>query len=125
MIPTTSLKLTKKDVDYFKSVLTPSSVVEDAEDLEHFNRDWMRKYRGQSKLVLKPSSTEQVSKILAYCNKQRYCAHLIFRDDGSVVVKSDDDLCPMIPHAISVHLDLLSCLREATLDLLVRYGNCR
>lgn len=28
----------------------------------------MRKYRGQAKLVLKPGSTEQVSKILKYCN---------------------------------------------------------
>jgi FAD/FMN-containing dehydrogenase len=28
----------------------------------------MRKYRGQARLVLKPESTEQVSKILKYCN---------------------------------------------------------
>lgn len=28
----------------------------------------MRKYRGQSQLVLRPNSTEQVSKILKYCN---------------------------------------------------------
>lgn len=107
-------------MDYFKSVLTPSNVIKDEEDLEHFNRDWMRKYRGQSKLVLKPSSTEQVSKILAYCNKQRYYIHLILRNDGSVVVASDNDQCPMVLNAISVYLDLPSCLREATLDLLVK-----
>lgn len=29
----------------------------------------MRKYRGHTKLVLKPESTEQVSKILKYCNE--------------------------------------------------------
>lgn len=29
----------------------------------------MRKYRGQAKLVLRPGTTEQVSKILAYCNE--------------------------------------------------------
>lgn len=31
----------------------------------------MRKYRGQSKLVLRPKTTEQVSKILKYCNEQK------------------------------------------------------
>jgi (R)-2-hydroxyglutarate---pyruvate transhydrogenase len=38
------------------------------DDIEPFNSDWMRKYRGHSKLVLKPGSTEEVSKILKYCN---------------------------------------------------------
>ena len=40
-----------------------------AADLEGFNADWMRKYRGQSRVVVKPSSTVEVSKILAYCNE--------------------------------------------------------
>jgi FAD/FMN-containing dehydrogenase len=39
-----------------------------SEDIEPYNSDWMRKYRGQAKLVLKPGSTEEVSKILKYCN---------------------------------------------------------
>lgn len=39
------------------------------DDLEAFNCDWMRKYKGHTKLVLKPGSTEQVSKILKYCNE--------------------------------------------------------
>ena len=44
-------------------------VTQDAsEDLEAFNADWMRKYRGQTRLVLKPESVEQVSEILKYCN---------------------------------------------------------
>ena len=38
------------------------------DDLEPFNSDWMRKYRGNTKLVVKPGSTEEVSKILKYCN---------------------------------------------------------
>lgn len=33
--------------------------------------DWMRKYRGKAKLVLKPKTTEEVSKILKYCNEQK------------------------------------------------------
>ncbi|KAG0369811.1 hypothetical protein BC939DRAFT_445903 [Gamsiella multidivaricata] len=64
-------KLTDQDIEYFKSILAPSGVSQDEEDLEAFNIDWMQKYRGQSKLVLKPSSTEQVSKILNYCNENR------------------------------------------------------
>lgn len=39
-------------------------------DLESYNVDWMRKYRGESQLVLKPKSVNQVSKILKYCNEQ-------------------------------------------------------
>lgn len=38
-------------------------------DLESFNSDWMRKYKGRSKLVIKPQSTKDVSRILEYCNK--------------------------------------------------------
>ena len=36
--------------------------------MEAFNSDWMRKYRGHTKLVVKPGSTEEVSKVLKYCN---------------------------------------------------------
>lgn len=38
------------------------------DDIEPFNSDWMRKFRGHAQLVLKPSTTEEVSKILKYCN---------------------------------------------------------
>lgn len=37
-------------------------------DLAGLNEDWMGKYHGSSKVALKPKTTEQVSKILAYCN---------------------------------------------------------
>jgi FAD/FMN-containing dehydrogenase len=39
-----------------------------ADELEPFNSDWMRKYRGQSRLVVKPGSTEEVGRVLRYCN---------------------------------------------------------
>lgn len=45
-----------------------SAILESADDIEPFNGDWMRKYRGHTKIVLKPGSTEEVSKILKYCN---------------------------------------------------------
>jgi FAD/FMN-containing dehydrogenase len=40
-------------------------------DIEAFNSDWMRKYRGQTKLVLKPQSAQEVSSVLEYCNKNK------------------------------------------------------
>ncbi|KAG0358270.1 hypothetical protein BG005_002552 [Podila minutissima] len=64
-------KLSEDDITYFRSILAPSSLSQDEEDLQVFNNDWLQKYRGQSKLVLKPSSTEQVSKILKYCNDNK------------------------------------------------------
>jgi (R)-2-hydroxyglutarate---pyruvate transhydrogenase len=69
-------KLTKEHVAYFQEVLGAESAVIDgvtadaADDLQPHNEDWMRKYKGQTQLVLKPASTEEVSKILRYCNEQ-------------------------------------------------------
>ncbi|KAF2646554.1 hypothetical protein P280DRAFT_512724 [Massarina eburnea CBS 473.64] len=68
-------ELTKEHVTYFHGLLGSESAVLDgvskdaSEDIEPFNSDWMRKFRGHAKLVLKPSSTEEVSKILKYCNE--------------------------------------------------------
>ncbi|KAL2877319.1 D-lactate ferricytochrome c oxidoreductase [Colletotrichum sp. CLE4] len=64
-------EVTDAHVAYFKDLLGPSGVVEAADDLAAFNEDWLRKYRGESRLVVKPASTEEVSKILAYCNEQK------------------------------------------------------
>lgn len=55
-------------VKHFKSIVGDSAVLENEDDVEPFNGDWMRKYRGHTKIVLKPGSTEEVSKILKYCN---------------------------------------------------------
>ncbi|KAI1636704.1 D-lactate dehydrogenase 2 mitochondrial precursor [Biscogniauxia mediterranea] len=68
-------QITKEHVAFFKELLGKESAVIDGvtaevseEDMEPYNGDWMRKYRGHCKLVLKPGSTEEVSKILKYCN---------------------------------------------------------
>lgn len=67
-------ELTPDHVAYFRRLLGNESAIIDgvtkdaADDIEPFNSDWMRKYRGHCKLVLKPGSTEEVSKILKYCN---------------------------------------------------------
>ncbi|KAF9981798.1 hypothetical protein BGZ65_003564 [Modicella reniformis] len=94
-------KLSEKDISYFKSILASSSITQDEEDLEIFNSDWLRKYRGQSKLVLKPSSTEQVSKILKYCNENRLAVVPQGGNTGLVgkVEKYDKEMQKQMLHA--------------------------
>ncbi|GAQ08829.1 putative D-lactate dehydrogenase C713.03, mitochondrial [Aspergillus lentulus] len=70
-------EITEQDVKYFKELLGAQSAVIDGvttdatDDIEPFNADWMRKYRGHTKLVLKPQNKEEVSKILKYCNEKK------------------------------------------------------
>ncbi|KAI5465639.1 D-lactate dehydrogenase 2 precursor [Mariannaea sp. PMI_226] len=71
--------VTQEHVAHFREILgnNPSALLDgvsksiDESDLEPFNEDWMHKYKGQTRLVLKPSTTEEVSQILKYCNEQR------------------------------------------------------
>ena len=70
-------QVTPEHVRSFKDLLGAESAVIDGvtadatDDLEPFNTDWMRKYSGQTRLVLRPQSTEQVSQILRYCNEHK------------------------------------------------------
>ncbi|KAI5844165.1 D-lactate dehydrogenase 2 [Tricharina praecox] len=66
-------KLTLEDVTYFESICPVVSIDKGAsqDELEAFNTDWMRKYRGQTRLVVKPKSTEDVSKIIKHCNERK------------------------------------------------------
>ncbi|KAI0873080.1 hypothetical protein GGS24DRAFT_465068 [Hypoxylon argillaceum] len=69
-------QLTAEHVAYFRALLggRDSALVDGvtadvaADDMEPYNGDWMRKYRGHCRLVLKPGSADEVSKILRYCN---------------------------------------------------------
>ncbi|XP_010437354.1 PREDICTED: D-2-hydroxyglutarate dehydrogenase, mitochondrial-like isoform X2 [Camelina sativa] len=63
--------LDSKDVSSFKEILGDKNVVEDEERLETANTDWMKKYKGSSKLMLLPKNTEEVSQILQYCDSRR------------------------------------------------------
>ncbi|KAE8375398.1 Pkinase-domain-containing protein [Aspergillus bertholletiae] len=58
-------EITTEDVTFFKELLGSQSAVIDgvttdaADDIEPFNSDWMRKYRGHTRLVLKPQNKEE------------------------------------------------------------------
>ena len=51
------------------STLSPVSVP--PAEIESYNADWMGRYRGRSTTVLRPQTTEQVSKILKWCHERR------------------------------------------------------
>lgn len=38
-----------------------------ADELKAFNDDWMGKYHGKGPIVVKPKTTEEVSKVMKYC----------------------------------------------------------
>lgn len=62
-------------MQHFRNILAnePESalIYNSPDDIDPYNSDWMRKYRGQTSLVLRPSTTQQVSSILSYCNSER------------------------------------------------------
>ena len=43
----------------------------DQDELASFNLDWTKKFSGQSKLLLRPGSTEETSEALKYCNQRK------------------------------------------------------
>jgi hypothetical protein len=40
------------------------------EELDGFNVDWMGKYKGQSRVVVKPKNTQEVADVMKYCYEQ-------------------------------------------------------
>lgn len=65
--------LDSEDLAYFRSILSNDEILNSQapEELASFNQDWMKKYRGQSNLILLPNSTDKVSKIMKYCNDKK------------------------------------------------------
>ncbi|XP_028133838.1 D-2-hydroxyglutarate dehydrogenase, mitochondrial [Diabrotica virgifera virgifera] len=58
-------------INYFQALLGHKRVIMDLSDLEKYNVDWYTQVRGCSSIVLKPKTTEEVSQILSFCNKQK------------------------------------------------------
>jgi hypothetical protein len=71
-------KLTRDHVEKFRHILpSPSCIIYNEHgsagtgDVEKYNIDWMRKYRGNSSLVLKPTTPREVADVLKFCNDQQ------------------------------------------------------
>ncbi|XP_071999287.1 D-2-hydroxyglutarate dehydrogenase, mitochondrial isoform X1 [Engystomops pustulosus] len=58
-----------EDIRHFQKII-PGRVITDESDLKAHNIDWLRTVRGHSKVLLKPRTTEEVSKILKHCNER-------------------------------------------------------
>ena len=63
--------ISDKDLSHFESILAKSSIITDPSQLEPANSDWTKKYEGQSTLMLKPKSNDEVAAILKYCNQEK------------------------------------------------------
>ena len=61
--------ISNSDINFFKSILNSNSVIIDFEILEEYAHDETEDLIYFPEVVLKPSSTLEVSKILAYCNE--------------------------------------------------------
>ncbi|KAM3962905.1 D-2-hydroxyglutarate dehydrogenase, mitochondrial-like [Aphomia sociella] len=59
------------DLKYFKKILGNERVLTDDSDVLPYNIDWIKNCRGQSKVVLKPKTVEEISQILSYCNERK------------------------------------------------------
>nr|CAB3236021.1 D-2-hydroxyglutarate dehydrogenase, mitochondrial-like [Phallusia mammillata] len=64
-------QITDNDLTHFQSIIGKDHVITDHNDLEMYNMDWMRSVRGQSKLLLKPKTTNEVSQIVKHCNERK------------------------------------------------------
>lgn len=61
-------KLGQDDISYFSSILQPHELITEQTELDQHNTDWKKNYKGNSSLMLRPNSTEKISKIMKYCN---------------------------------------------------------
>ncbi|CAN1225796.1 D-2-hydroxyglutarate dehydrogenase, mitochondrial [Linum perenne] len=95
--------LNSDDLSYFKDILGDRNVVQD-ERLEAANNDWMHKYKGSSRLLLLPKSTDEVSEVLRYCNSR--CLAVVPQGGntglvgGSVPVFDEVKESPLFPQVI-------------------------
>lgn len=62
-------ELHQRALEQFAALLGERGVNTDPIALSAHNSDWTKVYQGDAKVVLSPSCTEEVSKVLAYCNE--------------------------------------------------------
>lgn len=62
--------VSQDDIKTFQCILDTNRVVTDPSDLEPYNEDWLKTVTGQSKVMLKPRNTDEVSTIMQHCIKR-------------------------------------------------------
>ncbi|MEY4330866.1 MAG: (S)-2-hydroxy-acid oxidase [Bacteroidota bacterium] len=62
-----------QDIQFFKEILDSSRVIEDEETRKNYGSDETEDLCFPPAVVLKPSSTAEVSALLRYCNENRIC----------------------------------------------------
>ncbi|UJR35447.1 hypothetical protein I4U23_028203 [Adineta vaga] len=63
--------LTDKDVNFFERLLPNGRTITNPDDCLPYNIDWIKTCQGQSQLVLRPKTGEEVQAILRYCHKNQ------------------------------------------------------
>ncbi|KAJ8929674.1 hypothetical protein NQ314_017601 [Rhamnusium bicolor] len=63
--------LDENHLRFFTELLGTNRIVTDPSQCEGYNVDWIKNVRGYSQCVLRPKTTEEVSRILAFCNEHR------------------------------------------------------
>lgn len=59
------------DLRTFESIVGSKGLVTDEGELAGYNTDWTKKFIGQSRLVVRPGSTEECAAVLKYCNERK------------------------------------------------------
>mmetsp|Transcript_11185 Transcript_11185/g.22015 ORF Transcript_11185/g.22015 Transcript_11185/m.22015 type:complete len:361 (+) Transcript_11185:198-1280(+) len=105
--------LSSEHLSYFNNFLSPHQVL--TTDLDAYNTDWIGTYKGNSPLVLKPSTTEQVQQILMYCN------------ENSIAVVPQGGNTGLVGGSVPVHDEVILSLSKMNhiLDLDERTGILR
>ena len=57
-----------EDISSFEQILGSENVITDVDELNPFVKDFTNKYIGIGSIVLTPTTTEQISEVLKYCN---------------------------------------------------------
>lgn len=64
-------KVTNEDIDFFSRIIGSGNVITDTESKETYARDHTEDLRFEPEIVLKPATTNEVSRIMAHCYTER------------------------------------------------------
>ena len=64
-------ELSRETLGRLKSIVGPKGFVTEATDLAPYLLDWRGQYKGNSSLVLRPTTTKQISEIIQICNEYK------------------------------------------------------